>query len=361
MNIFKKDAMFFVSLLWLTFPLYYSYAGGKIVAFFATILMGTFYITCLYTDNDILIKFIFVYMCGYIVYTVSFYNAGNIMSILYISSLINYRFEDTNFKSFKNISFYITIVCSIGTLVFGEHLSNFEKVAGFTLATVCIFMHIATSRMIIREQQEHQKMAEHKYINALLAENERNRIGRDLHDTLGHVFALLSLKSELAIKLLEKEKYELLKTELTELNEITKKSMAEVREVITNLKYRTISEELTQIRETLALANISLEINGEEKVANINPTLQSTISMIIRECANNVIKHSKANKVTINFNHLEKEIIVYFEDNGVGFAENDDSELTSIKERLIIVNGKLEIISRSNPTTIKVVLPLERV
>lgn len=45
-------------------------------------------------------------------------------------------------------------------------------------------------------------------INILSAENERNRIGRDLHDTLGHTFAMMSLKTELALKQMDKEQYE---------------------------------------------------------------------------------------------------------------------------------------------------------
>ncbi len=42
-----------------------------------------------------------------------------------------------------------------------------------------------------------------RHINTLIAEQERHRIGQDLHDTLGHVFASLSLKSELAYKLID--------------------------------------------------------------------------------------------------------------------------------------------------------------
>lgn len=47
-------------------------------------------------------------------------------------------------------------------------------------------------------------------INILSAENERNRIGRDLHDTLGHTFAMMSLKTELALKQMDKEQRMLL-------------------------------------------------------------------------------------------------------------------------------------------------------
>ena len=53
----------------------------------------------------------------------------------------------------------------------------------------------------VREELEEKN----KYINVLIAEQERNRIGQDLHDTLGHIFASLTLKSELAEKLIDKD------------------------------------------------------------------------------------------------------------------------------------------------------------
>lgn len=86
-------------------------------------------------------------------------------------------------------------------------------------------------------------------INLLLAENERNRIGRDLHDTLGHVFAAMTLKTELALKQLEKEKYDLVKKELEELNQTSRSSMHDVRNIINNLKFRTVSEEIEHLNE----------------------------------------------------------------------------------------------------------------
>lgn len=57
-------------------------------------------------------------------------------------------------------------------------------------------------------------------INILSAENERNRIGRDLHDTLGHTFAMMSLKTELALKQMDKEQYDAARKNLEELNQL---------------------------------------------------------------------------------------------------------------------------------------------
>ncbi|WP_303752678.1 histidine kinase dimerization/phosphoacceptor domain-containing protein, partial [Staphylococcus aureus] len=57
------------------------------------------------------------------------------------------------------------------------------------------------------KDREYKKEIEEKnrYINTLITEQERHRIGQDLHDTLGHVFASLSLKSELAYKIIDSD------------------------------------------------------------------------------------------------------------------------------------------------------------
>ena len=70
----------------------------------------------------------------------------------------------------------------------------------------------------------------------LLAENERNRIGRDLHDTLGHVFAAMTLKTELALKQLER-KIRPCQKQLEELNHSRSSCMTlEILSIILNLE-----------------------------------------------------------------------------------------------------------------------------
>ncbi|MBU5894825.1 hypothetical protein JVW19_22895, partial [Vibrio cholerae O1] len=69
-------------------------------------------------------------------------------------------------------------------------------------------------------------------INLLLAENERNRIGQDLHDSLGHTFAMLSVKTDLALQLFQMEAYPQVEKELKEIHQISKDSMNEVRTIV---------------------------------------------------------------------------------------------------------------------------------
>ena len=75
--------------------------------------------------------------------------------------------------------------------------------------------------------------------------------------------------------------------------------------------------------------------------------------MVLRELANNVIKHSQADSCQIRLRR-DHGIVLEFEDDGCGFEEVTGQELLSIRERLSLVDGDLEILSQSHPTIIRV-------
>lgn len=95
------------------------------------------------------------------------------------------------------------------------------------------------------KNREYQKeIAEkNRHINTLIAEQERHRIGQDLHDTLGHVFASLSLKSELAYKLIDTD-VEKVKAELLAINKLSRESLNKVREIIDDVNYHHLLKRL---------------------------------------------------------------------------------------------------------------------
>ncbi len=217
------------------------------------------------------------------------------------------------------------------------------------------YMWIAIENRNSEEQRE--KIAEqNQYINILSAENERNRIGRDLHDSLGHTFAMMTLKTELALKLLEKRNYDKVQKELSELNHISHQSMSEVRQIVSNLKYRTVVEEIDELYRLFQLSNIKLTVVNKLETSQLSPVTQSTITMILKELSNNIVKHAEADSVELSLVRQGATINIEMIDNGCGFTNLDGDELHSIQERLTIVEGTLTILSRSKPTHIQVVL-----
>lgn len=210
MNILDRfksyDIMFYISLIWLAFPLYFSLNGDyPIHNLYLTLLMAFCYIACLLTKKDRYLNMMWLYMAIYIIYS-SYFSPYSVMMLMYLSSLLNYKYKELKLFSFRSGLFFLT---GLVIFIYYIYLLNQGKslaLVGFIIISVCYFMHIATRATVISEQAEYKKIEQNKYINNLLAENERNRIGRDLHDTLGHVFVMLSLKADLIEKLLDKNK-----------------------------------------------------------------------------------------------------------------------------------------------------------
>ena len=108
---------------------------------------------------------------------------------------------EVTIKSKEFITFIIAIfLCLIITSIY--QIQYITVLVIFYLVILIITLGILKlKRWSIKNEIEEKN----KYINTLIAEQERQRIGQDLHDTLGHVFVSLSLKSELAYKLIDKD------------------------------------------------------------------------------------------------------------------------------------------------------------
>ena len=121
------------------------------------------------------------------------------------------------------------------------------------------------------------------------------------------------------------------------------------------LKHRSINEELKVISDIMTMADISLDIKTN-MTTSPSQLVEWTITMILKELTNNVIKHSNANKCNIEINESNNNYTVIISDNGNGFENINGTELSSIRERIKLVNGVINIISKKSPTTIEVTI-----
>ena len=262
-------------------------------------------------------------------------------------NLLVWRFEDS-ISSYRFLSFLATLlILTLSSFLLTDDLGT--HLMSMAILLFSLGMYYFQNRI----RQERKMEEANRTINILSAENERNRIGRDLHDTLGHTFAMMSLKTELALKQMDKEQYDAARKNLEELNQISRDSMYEVREIVNKLKYRTVAEELLELERLFDLSDIVLTVDSSLDLDSLSPVSQSTLSMVLRELANNVIKHSQADSCQIRLSR-NRGIILEFEDDGCGFKEVTGQELHSIRERLSLVDGDLEILSQSHPTIIRV-------
>ena len=346
----KNDFAYFVSLIFLVFPVLGVLGGYYPV--WTLVLTGLFtiaYLLIVYLKKAYSkwIPFLWFYTLAYIIFMTLTFQGGMMWFVFFNVNLLVWRFEDS-VSSYRFLSFLATLlILTSSSFLLTDDLST--HLMSMAILLFSLGMYYYQNRI----RQERKMEEQNRTINILSAENERNRIGRDLHDTLGHTFAMMSLKTELALKQMDKEQYDAARKNLEELNQISRDSMYEVREIINQLKYRTVAEELLELERLFDLSDIVLTVDSSLDLDSLSPVTQSTLSMVLRELANNVIKHSQADSCQIRLSR-NLGIILEFEDDGCGFKEVTGQELHSIRERLSLVDGDLEILSQSHPTIIRV-------
>ncbi|TKI12127.1 sensor histidine kinase [Bacillus wiedmannii] len=192
-------------------------------------------------------------------------------------------------------------------------------------------------------------------IKDLVKREERQRIARDLHDTLGHTLSLITLKSQLVEKLIVKNP-ERASTEAKEITQTSRTALKQLRELISDMRMITVEEELEQIKAILQAATIELEIKQETSASSLSPIEQNILGMCLREAVTNVVKHSKATRCTVSVLESQGELILTVEDNGVGLADqnHDGNGIRGMKERIALIDGFVEL-GTINPGTLLIV------
>jgi two-component system, NarL family, sensor histidine kinase DesK len=200
-----------------------------------------------------------------------------------------------------------------------------------------------------RGQLEEKLEDANKRISELVKIEERQRIARDLHDTLGQKLSLIGLKSDLARKLIYKDP-EQAREELKDVQQTARTALNEVRKMVAEMRGIRVREELIHIKQILKAAQIKFVGNDEEfNLSNVSLLSENILSMCLKEAVTNVVKHSKASICAISIVQSEKEVIVEVRDNGIGNITDEDyykgSGLLGMRERLEFVNGTLDISS----------------
>ncbi|MBB6444174.1 sensor histidine kinase [Bacillus benzoevorans] len=201
-----------------------------------------------------------------------------------------------------------------------------------------------------REQLEEQLAFANKRISDLIVQEERQRIARDLHDTLGQKLSLIGLKSDLARKLLDKNP-EQARSELKDIQHTARTALNEVRKMVSHMRGHRLKDEIIEVKELLTAAQIEMVVEQDTPLTNVSLFLENILSMCLKETITNIVKHSQASKCVISIRQSNDEITIMIHDNGIGFARSDifdkGNGLIGIKERLEFVNGNLEILTEA--------------
>ena len=193
-----------------------------------------------------------------------------------------------------------------------------------------------------------------------IQEEERNRIARDLHDTLGQTLTMIKLKSELALRFIEKNPNKV-KEELNDILNSSRYALKQVGELVSEMRYIPLSQEMEQSREVLQKAGIGIDLVTEQSLPALSSSAETMLALSVREAVTNIIKHSGASRCTIEQFVRDDDYYVQIRDNGNGHLQpGRGNGLRSMKERLNALQG--EVMMTANPgkgTTVIFKVPLK--
>ncbi len=184
---------------------------------------------------------------------------------------------------------------------------------------------------------------------------ERERIGRDLHDLLGHTLSVITLKAELASKLASRDPDRSI-AEIREVERISREALQQVRRAVQGYGGSTLAGELRHARTALESAGAVLDCD----VAPLTLSLaaEQALALSIREAVTNVIRHAHARRCEIRLGVHGSTLRLDVRDDGKGGAEPDGSGLLGMRARVAALGGRVEREGRDG-THLTVTLPIE--
>ncbi|MEU1438223.1 sensor histidine kinase [Streptomyces sp. NPDC005786] len=178
----------------------------------------------------------------------------------------------------------------------------------------------------------------------LAANEERLRLARDLHDLLGHSLSLITLKSELAGRMLP-DHPEQAAAQVADIEQVSRQALVDVRSAVTGYRRPTLPGELAGARTALAAAGITADIPAEAP-EDLPEKAEEVLAWALREAVTNVVRHSGADRCTVTLaprQTLDGRVLeLTVADNGRGATGTTRGNgLTGMTERLASVDGTL--------------------
>ncbi|PEK02151.1 histidine kinase [Bacillus wiedmannii] len=196
----------------------------------------------------------------------------------------------------------------------------------------------------------------------LVRMEERNRLARDLHDSVSQKLFSLTFMTKGAEAVL-KGQNEKVDQSLHEMRELAQGALKEMRTLIWQLRPAGLEKgllpALKQYGENLGL-KIREQVTG---VRDLPRVVEEALWRIGQEALNNVSKHANVREATIYFKVTEKNVSLEIVDQGNGFVEKDITEkkslgMTTMRERVELVGGTIKIVSDKKKTSVKINVPL---
>ncbi|SFF73343.1 two-component system, NarL family, sensor histidine kinase DesK [Actinacidiphila alni] len=197
-------------------------------------------------------------------------------------------------------------------------------------------------RQLVRTMRELREARE--TVAHLAATEERLRLARDLHDLLGHSLSLITLKSELAGRMLPDRPQDAAQ-QVADIENVSRQALVDVREAVSGYRRPRLDAELASARSALASAGIAARIHQPERLPGLTPDGEGALAWALREAVTNVVRHSGAVTCVIALGATPDgegaALTVSDDGRGPAAGHSPGNGLTGLTERLILAGGTL--------------------
>jgi two-component system, NarL family, sensor histidine kinase DesK len=279
------------------------------------------------------------------------FNAGGCTFFIFAAAMVPFM-VNTQARAIAGLG-AVAAVAAIEGLVL--HLGGGEL---FWAAGFPVFIGAGNIFFAERNRMNRKLRKANEEIENLAKVAERERIARDLHDVLGHTLSVITLKSELAGKLIDRDPTGAGK-EMREVEEISRQALSDVRDAIRGYRSRGLVAELALAKSTLETAGLTVQCDAATTV-KLPAVQESVLSLAVREAVTNVVRHAQARTCRMRLEQQNGSCRLEIQDDGLGSSNGEGNGLRGMRERVEMLGGTLHRSTEAG-TTLTIMLPLKEV
>jgi two-component system, NarL family, sensor histidine kinase DesK len=259
------------------------------------------------------------------------------------------------------VSVCYVVFCYTSHVHMTDFLSNLLPVMFLGLVMIGLRRQVQLTSELHRAREE---------VVQLAASEERLRLARDMHDLTGQSLSMITLKSELAARLLSKlpegPERDRVRDEIEQVAAVSRQTLHDIREAISGYRRPTLAVEIVTARAALESAGIAVDDDSELILASgtFDPDSEAALAWCLREAATNVVRHSGAKTCRITLTRRRGGVSLTVRDDGQGLTAPEEcpagqadagplpgagSGLRGMSERLSAVGGALELRPDAHP------------
>ena len=198
-------------------------------------------------------------------------------------------------------------------------------------------------------KEMNEQLKDYSEMTEKMAETrERNRIAREIHDTLGHTMTGLSAGIDACIAMIDFS-VDATKEQLNKISQVARQGIKDIRRSVNKLRpdaleHSGLQEALEKmINETMQVSDVKINYDCQVEVLKFNQDEEDMIYRVVQESITNAIRHGKAKQIDVNLWKEDKWLNLEIKDNGIGCEEiYTGFGLIHIEERIKMLKGTVE-------------------